>query len=77
MESRAGEEEGQMRQLKRLCLLRQRPGDPALYCCDPAAAETADEAGILGRKAWGGSRLCDECLSVEHRDLIEQDGPQD
>jgi hypothetical protein len=74
---RAADEEGQMQQLKRSWLLRQRPRNPALYCCDPAAAEAADEAGIVGKKAWGGSHLCDECLGVEYRDPIEQDGPQD
>ncbi|THW85534.1 hypothetical protein D6D17_09181 [Aureobasidium pullulans] len=74
---RAGEEEGQMQQLKRSWLLRQRPDNPALYCCDPAAAEAADEAGIVGKEAWGGGHLCDECLGAEYRDPIEQDGPQD
>jgi hypothetical protein len=74
---RAGEEEGQMQQLKRSWLLRQRPSNPALYHCDPAAAEAADEAGIAGKKAWGGSHLCDECIGAEYRDPIEQDRPQD
>ena len=74
---RADEEEGQIQQLKRSWLLRQRPGDPALYCCDPAAAEAADEAGIVGKKAWGGSHLCDECLGIEYRDPIEEDAPGD
>jgi len=74
---RAGEEEGQMQQLKRSWLLRQRPDNPALHCCDPAAAEAADEAGIVGKEAWGGGHLCDECLGAEYRDPIEQDGPQD
>jgi hypothetical protein len=74
---RAGEEEEQIQRLKRSWLVFQRPENPALYCCDPAAAEAADEAGIVGKKAWGGSHLCDECLGVEYRDPIEQDGPRD
>jgi hypothetical protein len=70
-------DEERMQQLKRSWLLDQRPSNPDLYCCDPAAAEAAGEAGIVGKRAWGGSHLCDECLGVEYRDSTEEDGPQD
>jgi len=69
---RAGEEGERLQQLRRSWLLRQRPSNPALYFCDPAATEAADEAGIVGKKAWGGSQLCKECLGAEYRDPIEQ-----
>ncbi|TKA59822.1 hypothetical protein B0A49_14042 [Cryomyces minteri] len=53
---------------KRSWLLRQRPSDPSLYCCDYNTAEAAVKAGVLGKREWGGSHLCEECLGVEYRD---------
>ncbi|KAK4977389.1 hypothetical protein LTR66_010734 [Elasticomyces elasticus] len=54
--------------LKRLWLLRQRPSDPSLYCCDYNAAEAAAKAGVPGKREWGASHLCEECLGVEYCD---------
>ncbi|KAK4981093.1 hypothetical protein LTR28_006229 [Elasticomyces elasticus] len=59
--------------LKRLWLLRQRPSDPSLYCCDYNAAEAAAKAGVLGKREWGGSHLCEECLGVEYCDESDHD----
>lgn len=54
-------------QFKRTWIMQQRPSDPSLYCCDYNAAEAAAKAGIPGKRAWGGSHLCEECLGVEYR----------
>ncbi|KAJ9633805.1 hypothetical protein H2199_009218 [Coniosporium tulheliwenetii] len=60
-----------LQQLKRSWILQQRPSDPSLYCCDYNAAEAAAKAGIPGKREWGGSYLCEECLGVEYRDEDE------
>ncbi|KAF1347470.1 hypothetical protein BDV97DRAFT_200627 [Delphinella strobiligena] len=57
----------EIEQLKRTWLLNQRPASRTLYCCDYSAAEAAVKAGISGKKEWGGSHLCEECLGVEYR----------
>ncbi|KAK5015469.1 hypothetical protein LTR60_002859 [Cryomyces antarcticus] len=62
-----------LQQLKRLWILRERPSDPSLYCCDYNAAEAAAKAGIVGKREWGGSHLCEECLGVEYRDEDNHD----
>lgn len=54
--------------LKRSWLRHRRPSDPSLYCCDYNAAEAAAEAGVPGKREWGGGWLCEECLGVEYRD---------
>lgn len=55
-------------------MLRGRPSDPALYCCDYRAVAAAEAAGIEGPKEYGGSHLCWECLGVEYRnENIEAD----
>ncbi|KAK5155706.1 hypothetical protein LTR04_005774, partial [Oleoguttula sp. CCFEE 6159] len=47
-------------------LLRQRPLDPSVYCCDYRAAEAAATLGIEGLRERDGGHLCNECLGVEY-----------
>ncbi|KAK5019052.1 hypothetical protein LTR16_000915 [Cryomyces antarcticus] len=47
-------------------LLKQRPLDPSVYCCDYRAAEAAATLGIEGLREWDGGHLCNECLGVEY-----------
>ncbi|TKA79577.1 hypothetical protein B0A49_08189 [Cryomyces minteri] len=47
-------------------LLKQRPSDPSIYCCDYRAAEAAATLGIEGLREWDGGHLCNECLGVEY-----------
>ena len=64
--------------IRRRELLKMRPTDLGLYCCDYNRADALTRKGIRGKREWGGSYLCDECLGGEYLqvagDLEEADG---
>lgn len=52
--------------LRRGHLIKNRPKNPDLYCCDYTRADELARRGIVGKRIWGGSHLCDECLGGEY-----------
>ena len=54
--------------MKRRALLRQRPDDQSLMCCDYSAAEDAIARGIPGPPEYGESQFCERCLGLEFQD---------
>lgn len=50
-------------------LLKQRPHNPKLYCCDYEAAEAEARAGRPGKREFGGGYLCWRSLGAEEFDI--------
>lgn len=63
--------------LRRRQLLKRRPSDPSLYCCDYNRADMLTNRGVPGKREWGGSHLCEECLGGEYLPLADFEGETD
>lgn len=70
---RAVQRENDFEKLKRLLLLRQRPSDATLYCCNYTDIEADILAGRPGRREYDGGHFCPECLGVEYQEEAKED----
>lgn len=69
----ATEPEVDYEKLKRHLLLKQRPLDPSLYCCNYPAIEADIRAGRPGKREYDGGYFCSECLGVEYIEVAEKE----
>lgn len=63
-----------MVQLNHTWLVRKRPHNPSLVCCNYNTAEENEKAGIPGPRKWGGTHLCEECLGIDYPDSVNEEG---